>query len=61
LNWKITAAWRPYFLDLQVAGYVEERDGMTFTTVHGAGHMVPQDKRPEAFYMISNWIKNIAL
>jgi len=57
LNWNITEQWRPYFLGGQVAGYIEERDGLTFATVHGAGHMVPQFKRPQAFYLIFNWIK----
>lgn len=56
LGWNVTAEWRPYFVDDQVAGYIEERDGMTFLTVHGAGHMVPQFKRPQAYYMMSNWV-----
>ena len=45
LGWTVTEAWRPYFYEDQVAGYIEEREGLTFLTVHGAGHMVPQDKR----------------
>ena len=53
LDWRVTQQWRPYYVskqgvdsndDLQVAGYIEERDGMTFATVHGAGHAVPKYK-----------------
>lgn len=61
LNWNVTEEWRPYFLNDQVAGFTEAYDGLTLITVHGAGHMVPQDKRPEAYYAISNWIANKSL
>lgn len=40
-SWEATDAWRPYYLDDQVAGYIEVYDQFTFATVHGAGHMVP--------------------
>ena len=47
LNWPILEKYRPYYLaDGHLGGYVEKRDGLTFATVHGAGHMVPQFKRP---------------
>lgn len=55
-NWDILEAWRPYFYGGQVAGYIEERDGLTFATVRGAGHEVPQYKRAESYYMIFNWL-----
>jgi carboxypeptidase C (cathepsin A) len=48
---------RPYMYDGHVAGYVQEFEGLTYATVHGAGHMVPEDKPPEAYYLISNWIQ----
>jgi serine carboxypeptidase-like clade 1 len=47
LNWinamerDIIEPYRPWYTGDQVAGYVEEQDGLTFITVHGAGHMVP--------------------
>lgn len=57
LNWAITKEWRPFFVNEQLAGYIEEREGdFTFLTVHGAGHMVPQDKREEAYHAIFNWV-----
>lgn len=42
----------------QVGGYVEARNNFTFGTVHGAGHMAPQFKRPETYHLIFNWIKD---
>lgn len=43
LNWTVSRAWEPYYVDGQVAGYVEEREEgkFIFATVHGAGHMAP--------------------
>lgn len=42
LGWEIVQNWRSYNIgDDQVAGYVQERVGMTFGTVHGCGHMAP--------------------
>jgi carboxypeptidase C (cathepsin A) len=34
---------------------VYEND-FTFITVHGSGHMVPEDKPAQAHQMIYNWI-----
>ena len=58
LNWDVTDAWRTWMQDGQVAGYVEVRDGLTFASVHGAGHMVPQDQRERAHYLINNWLQD---
>lgn len=57
MNPPVKEAYRPYMVNDHVAGYVEEYEGLTFATVHGAGHMVPEDKPPEAFYMITQWLK----
>jgi len=40
-----------------VAGFVTVRDGLTFGTIHGCGHMAPQWKRAETYHLIFNWIK----
>ena len=58
LDWKVEDQWRAYMQDKQVAGYVEVRDGLTFASVHGAGHMVPQDQRERAHYLINQWLKD---
>lgn len=62
LNWESVDSWRPYMYGGQVAGYVETYvDDFTFATVHGSGHMVPQDKRAEAHYMIYSWLNKTDL
>lgn len=48
-NWRIN--------NLIIAGFVEEYDGITFITVKGTGHMVPQWKRAEAFHMFQSFLK----
>ena len=39
-----TEAWKPWFSRGQVAGYTVNFPGMRFSTVHGAGHMVPSTR-----------------
>lgn len=43
--------------DDQVGGYYESFEGdLTLITVHGAGHMVPQDQRERAYHILFNWL-----
>jgi len=56
IGWKKTSEWKPYMVNGQVGGYLQEYDGLTFATVHGAGHMVPQWRRAESYYLIFNWL-----
>lgn len=58
MNPKVLEEYRVWNVDNELAGYVEEYDGLTFVTVHGAGHMVPTDKPKQMFYLLNNWIKN---
>lgn len=57
LNWTIKTKWSPYYVGSEFAGYKEIRDGMTFVTIHGAGHMAPENKRPETYHAIFNFIQ----
>jgi len=41
INWDKTGDWYPYMVDGALGGYIQEYDGLTFVTMHGAGHMVP--------------------
>lgn len=41
LNRPILEAYRPYMVNGHIGGYIQEYDGFTYATVHGAGHMVP--------------------
>jgi len=56
LGWESTEAWRPWFTEGQVSGYVEKYDGLDFATVKGVGHMAPQWARQPVENMITSWI-----
>jgi len=61
LKWDVLSDWRPYILpdgkDGKVmGGYIIEYDGLTLGTVHGAGHMTPQFKPRESYWLIFNWL-----
>ncbi len=57
LNLVITNKWRSWRINNnQIAGYIENYQGLTFVTVKGTGHMAPQWKRPEAFYMLNQFL-----
>lgn len=42
LDWKVLEAWRPWFTNNNVSGFVEKYEGLDFVTVKGVGHMAPQ-------------------
>lgn len=57
LGWDVVDSWQAYLVDGQVGGYWESYVGdFTFGTVHGAGHMAPQFKPPQTYYLIFNWL-----
>lgn len=62
LNWTIQQPWTEWDYAGQVAGWsiVYEND-FTFITVHGSGHMVPEDKPAQAHKMLYNWINQVPL
>ena len=46
MAWDVDVDWHVYLYRDQVAGYIQSYvGGLTFATVHGAGHMAPQFKR----------------
>ena len=58
--------WRPFYIQdsetkQHLAGYIEEYDGLTLGTVHGAGHMTPQYKPAASYRLIFNWLKGITI
>ena len=58
LNFKVSVGYKQWHCQGQVAGYVQQYDnGFTFVTIKGAGHMVPQDKRPEARVMVEAFLR----
>lgn len=58
---KVKASRAPWFYKAkdgtqQVAGFVQKFNSLSFVTIKGAGHMVPQDKPIQAFEMFSNFL-----
>lgn len=46
---------------LQVAGYLQAYEGLTYATVLGAGHFVPECKPAEALHMITSFLADTPL
>ncbi|KAK7829085.1 serine carboxypeptidase ii-3 [Quercus suber] len=57
LNLPVNTTWRPWYSGNEVGGYVVGNKGLTFTTVRGAGHMVPSYQPERALTMISSFLK----
>lgn len=57
LQLPVLTPYHSWYYDEQVAGYAIEYRGLTFITVKGAGHIVPQLKRPQAHYMINTFLQ----
>ena len=59
----VVKPWRSWLVDQQVAGYVTSyisdddfrTHGLTFLTVKGSGHMVPQFRPKQAFAMFQRF------
>jgi len=56
LNLPIIDLWRPWFVNNQVAGYTQGYKGLTYATIKGAGHMVPQFKPPQALHFFTQFL-----
>ena len=52
------AQWRAFNDRNNVAGYYIKYKGLTFCTVKGTGHMVPEWKSKEAYYMFAKFLAN---
>ncbi|KDD76597.1 serine carboxypeptidase, partial [Helicosporidium sp. ATCC 50920] len=54
-----THAWEAWHTpDGQVAGFCEHYEGLTYATVRGAGHAVPELKPEQALLMIQRFMKS---
>ncbi|XAR58787.1 Carboxypeptidase C [Bertholletia excelsa] len=57
LGYKIVDEWRPWTSNGQVAGYTQGYDyNLTFLTIKGSGHTVPEYKPREALDFYSRWL-----
>jgi serine carboxypeptidase-like clade 1 len=52
-------AWQAWMLEGQVAGYALQLEpSLTFATVKGAGHMVPQTSPAQALRLLSAFLED---
>ncbi|XP_017297319.1 cathepsin A-like [Kryptolebias marmoratus] len=58
LGLKETSKYGPWVDDSQVAGFYQQFGNITFLTVKGAGHMVPQWAPGPAFHMFQSFVTN---
>ncbi|KAF0717233.1 Aste57867_2419 [Aphanomyces stellatus] len=57
LKLKVKQKWHSWFgPDKQLAGYTEEYEGLNFTTVKGAGHMVPAVRPLHGLYLFECFV-----
>lgn len=60
LNLTVKEKWKSWKMENEddyIAGYRVIYDGLTFVTIRGVGHMVPQWKPKEALYIFKEFIK----
>uniref|UniRef100_V9KJ39 Lysosomal protective protein-like protein n=1 Tax=Callorhinchus milii TaxID=7868 RepID=V9KJ39_CALMI len=58
LNLKKTREYQMWIYKKQIAGFYEQFGNLTFLTVKGAGHMVPQEAPGPAFHMFKSFLTN---
>ncbi|KAL2649986.1 hypothetical protein R1flu_018114 [Riccia fluitans] len=57
MGYKIVDRWRPWFVGGQVAGFTQGyANKLTFATIKGAGHTVPEYKPREALTFLKRWL-----
>ncbi|KAI5657016.1 hypothetical protein M9H77_25809 [Catharanthus roseus] len=56
LGLRITRPWQPWYHQKQVAGWLQEYEGLTFATFRGAGHDVPTFKPSESLSFFSSFL-----
>ncbi|KAM7525121.1 hypothetical protein LguiA_015023 [Lonicera macranthoides] len=56
LGLPITRAWRPWYHQKQVGGWLQEYEGLTFATFRGAGHAVPIFKPSESLAFFTSFL-----
>lgn len=56
LGLEVSSLRRPWFTNEQHSGFIENYNGLSFITIKGASHQVPQAKRAESFNMLQSII-----
>ncbi|CAL0328183.1 unnamed protein product [Lupinus luteus] len=59
LGYKIVDEWRPWIIHYEVAGYTQGYEkNLTFLTIKGAGHIVPEFKQEKLYIFIHVFCKD---
>ncbi|KAK4439921.1 Serine carboxypeptidase-like 31, partial [Sesamum alatum] len=61
LGLPIKKAWRPWYHQKQVGGWIQEYYGLTFATFRGAGHAVPTFKPSESLALFASFLAGESL
>ncbi|WOL14403.1 serine carboxypeptidase 1 [Canna indica] len=62
MGYQIVDEWRPWYFGDQVAGYTQGYEhNLTFLTVKGSGHTVPEYKPKEALAFYTRWLAGSSL
>lgn len=56
-NLTVVSKWAPWTVDGQTAGFITKFEGLSFVTVHGAGHMVPSTRPAQSLELLSRFLK----
>nr|XP_012466002.1 unnamed protein product [Gossypium raimondii] len=57
IRYKIVDEWRPWIYNGQVSGYLQGyENNLTFLTIKGAGHTVPEYKPQEALFFYTKFL-----
>jgi carboxypeptidase C (cathepsin A) len=56
LGYAVKEKWAPWTMDGQVSGFTTQFDGLRFSTVHGAGHMVPNTRPTQALEVLRKYL-----
>ncbi|CAL0304581.1 unnamed protein product [Lupinus luteus] len=60
LGYKIIDEWRPWLVDDQIAGFTQGyENNLTFLTIKGAGHTVPEYKPKESLYFYKQFLDGL--
>jgi pimeloyl-ACP methyl ester carboxylesterase len=56
-NFSSSAKWKSWRVQGQIAGFQVQMKGFVFSTVHGAGHMVPSTRPKEALELLKRFLR----
>ncbi|XP_054779594.1 serine carboxypeptidase-like 20 [Prosopis cineraria] len=62
MGYRVVDEWRPWIVNNQVAGYIQGYEkNLTFMTIKGAGHTVPEYKPQESLYFYKRFLDGLPI